>query len=220
MGKSIVLVDICGTLYDSNTTFDFLDFSIKNKKYAYFRKLSKSFFWKLFNKISFRLLHIDITRTIAVRFLKGISTEKLALKMEIFYNERLFLLKQNEVFDIVNKYISEGKRVVLVSATLDFISRKISDEMNIKEFYSTTLNYHDGICQGSIKNDLLSNKLKFLKLQGISNDLNVSITDNFSDMDLLKASERSIIISKKNNKSRWENTLKNANVLNFEMITL
>lgn len=219
MGKSIVLVDICGTLYDSNTTFDFLDFSIKEKKYIYFRKLSKSFFWKLFNKISFRLLHIDITRTIAVSFLKGMSTEVLALKMEIFYNERLFLLKQNEVLDIVKNYISEGKRVVLVSATLDFISRKISDEMNIKEFYSTTLNYYDGICQGSIKNDLLSNKLKFLKLQGISNDFNVSITDNFSDMDLIKVSEKSIIISKVKNLPRWESTLKKANILNFRIIT-
>lgn len=220
MKKSIVLVDICGTLYDSNTTFDFLDFSIKGNKYILFRKLSKLIFWKFFNKMSFRLLHLDLTRAIAVRFLKGMSREQLAQKMEIFYNESLSLLKQKEVIGIVDKNTSEGKRVILVSATLDFISKKISEVMDIKECYSTTLNYNEGICQGTIKSDLLSNKLEFLSSQGFNENFNVSITDNFSDLDLLKVSEESIIITKEKNKARWEKTLQKADIVNYRIIII
>lgn len=33
----MVIVDICGTLYDSNTTFDFLDYYVRTRGYRQFR---------------------------------------------------------------------------------------------------------------------------------------------------------------------------------------
>jgi phosphoserine phosphatase len=220
MNPSIVLVDICGTLYDSNTTFDFLDFSIQEKKYVLFRKLSKSIYWKLLNKISIWILHLDFTRTVAVWFLKGMSEEQLAKMMDAFYKERLSLVKQKDVMNLVNKYISDGMRVILVSATLDFISKKISEEMEINECYSTMLNYIDNICQGTIKSDLLSNKFEFLTSHGFHANVAVSITDNFSDLKLLKASGEAIIVSKENNKTKWVKVLQKAKIEHYSIITI
>ena len=45
MTKSrLVIFDICGTLFFSNTSFDFLDLIVQAKSYSLFRKVSKTIF--------------------------------------------------------------------------------------------------------------------------------------------------------------------------------
>ena len=49
--KNLYLFDICGTIYRSNTTFDFLEFYLKeNKRFRLYRAIYKSFFWKVINR--------------------------------------------------------------------------------------------------------------------------------------------------------------------------
>lgn len=70
----LYVFDICGTIFKSNTTFDFLTFwlSPRSKYYSSFDKIRKTFIWKVINKITRTYFHVDITRVIALRFLKGI----------------------------------------------------------------------------------------------------------------------------------------------------
>ena len=46
--KNLYLFDICGTIYRSNTTFDFLEFYLKeNKCFRLYRAIYKSFLGRL-----------------------------------------------------------------------------------------------------------------------------------------------------------------------------
>jgi hypothetical protein len=50
MTKSrLVIFDICGTLFFSNTSFDFLDLIVQAKSYSLFRKVSKTIFARIIN---------------------------------------------------------------------------------------------------------------------------------------------------------------------------
>lgn len=220
MVQNIVIVDICGTLYNSNTTFDFLDFYVKKKTYRVFRAISKNILWKIFNKICLVLLKVDVTRKIAVGFLRGQSKETLMQEVDVFYTQKLSYLEQKEVLELVRQYKSDGKRVILVSATLDFIAKKVSEKIDIPEVYSTELNYKGSVCQGTIQQDLLSNKLAFLKSKGFNTPFDVTITDNFSDSKLLTATKYAIIISKVKDKARWEKVIRISNPENNRIITV
>ena len=51
--NQIYIFDICGTLYHSNTTFDFLEYFLKDTSiyYRYYNILRKTIVWRLFNKV-------------------------------------------------------------------------------------------------------------------------------------------------------------------------
>ena len=71
MTKSrLVIFDICGTLFFSNTSFDFLDLIVQAKSYSLFRKVSKTIFARIINKVSVLLLKKDLIRSIAVLYIK------------------------------------------------------------------------------------------------------------------------------------------------------
>lgn len=207
--SSIVLVDICGTLYHSNTTFDFLDFFLKKKSFHMFRRVTKLLVWKLFNKFILAFLGKDLTRSIAIRFLKGYSKEALTAAMDAFFIHRLSKLENKETLRILEEFKKEGKTVILVSATMDFIASRVAQAVNISQYYSTTLNYKNGHCLGTICHDLLRRKSKLLKMNGLNPPYAATITDDFSDLPLLLSSDLAIVVTKKYKANKWEKRLSN-----------
>ncbi len=210
------IIDICGTLYDSNTTFDFLDNYIKNWKYILFRRISSNKIWKFINKISILLCKKDITRSIAVSFLNGVPIKELSLAASEFYRTYLINKKRDEVWHVIEQ-LSIDFELILVSATLDFIASEISKHIAIDQVFSTQLHYDEnGNCKGTIKVDLLGNKLHMLIRSGIMPPYHVIITDNLSDVDLIGETQRCVIISEYEKVSKWNKIMKNKS--NFELI--
>jgi phosphoserine phosphatase len=218
---AIVLLDICGTLYDSNTTFDFLDFHFKSRGYRLFRRLTRLIIWRAFNKILFHSICLDLTRMMAVRFLKGITIKQLEDSVDAFYTDWLVHQSYEAVHSLVNGYKQEGKNVVIVSATLDVIAQKVSKSLGVSEWYSTSLGVVDGCCTGKIQVDLLSRKLPFLKSQQVFPPYYATITDNFSDLDLIYQSNHAVIVTNQAHQAKWKKLLKlHAAVTYIQLINL
>lgn len=218
--EQIIIIDICGTLYDSNTTFDFLDFSIHNTKYKCFRNLTKTIPWRAFNHLILNLFQTDLTRYYAVKFLKGMTINELENKMDNFYVEKLSHLKHLEVWEMVEKLKKNGEQLILVSATLDFIAKKISSEIGIQSVFPSTLKFKNLVCRGTIKNDLLGRKVQFLESRNIYSPFKSVITDNFSDLEIIKVSSKNFLITKEKNITKWKGLLIKNCIKNYELITV
>lgn len=218
----IVIIDICGTIFNSNTTFDFLDFHFKeNAGYKCFRRISKMIIWRLLNKCSVSLLGIDITRKIAVKSLKGLPKNQLKKFARDFYDSFLSFRIQQEVINEICALNTGKNRVIIVSATLDFIAEEVAKRMDIHEYYSTTLKYGlDGKCSGIIEDDLLGSKLNFLKKQQINPPYYSVITDNLSDMDLILNSFQSIIITTSKTRNIWKKKLGKNSIKDYKVLCL
>lgn len=220
MKNKIVLVDICGTLYNSNTTFDFLDYYLKSKNYLLFRKFSKLYVWKVLNKVSLVIFKYDLTRSIAVGYLKNKTKQELSEAVDLFYEEVLVNLKNIEPFLLLEEFKSKGYRVILVSATLDFIAKKVSLVTNVSEYYATDLVYINDKCVGQIENDLLAKKLKYLISKNILPPYELTMSDNFSDICLFENSRNKLIISKKKDFQKWNSVIQTKKITNCEIRTL
>lgn len=207
--NKLVLVDICGTLYDSNTTFDFLDFYCQTSSYRLFRKITRSLPWRVVNKMLIGGLGVDLTRILAVRYLKGHTRDELDEAVERFYDQYLKPREIVPVHTLVKQFGTEGYSMMLVSATLDFIAACISRHMQIDSVVSTQLNYSEGFCRGTLDEDLLRHKRSFLISINLLPPYEATVTDNLSDDVLVKVSRRAYIVTYPKSKRKWEKKLVN-----------
>lgn len=209
MGK-IYIFDICGTLFQSNTTFDFLNFFLSDDKgYQRFKKIYKTLIWRILNKIIKRIFYCDLTRILAVKYLKGYHKDELLKAANNFYENLLSTKKNTIIHNELNEKLNDKtSTVILASATLDFIAETIAQKLNCPTFYSTSLIYDNkGYCKGSIKDDLLGRKLK--KLSGkYQRPFEEVYTDDISDISLLINSQKQYIISYPKTIYRWKKIIK------------
>lgn len=217
--RKIILLDICGTIYRSNTTFDFLDYFFANNIwYKLFRFLFQSRPVKLVNKIIAALCKCDFIRYFSVKFLKGYDEQDILQKAAYFCKEILENKKQNKIIEIINQNINQQNHIIIVSATLDCVAVQVAKTFGINDYYASELEYRDNICTGKIKNDLLDCKLVKIQEKGIMPPFELTISDNFTDIELMKHSKYSCIISRTKRKRKWEKILKR-NILNgYEVI--
>lgn len=204
MNQKIIIFDICGTLFQSNTTFDFLNYIYKsNKKYQVFKKIYTSFLWKCFNKISRKCFGLDFTRKIALRFLKGRRRVDLLKKVDCFYDNVLVSKQNIEVIKALTKGLDNKHRVILLSATIDVVAEIVAKKLNCHEFYSTQLEYKDGLCTGKILNDLLGKKLNVICNIRLTNQIDAFYTDDITDTPVLDITKGKNIIIYPKDKQRW-----------------
>jgi HAD superfamily phosphoserine phosphatase-like hydrolase len=211
----LAVIDICGTLFDSNTTFDFIKWYLhrqhKNRDRLF--SLMRTLPAKALNKCSIQFLKLDLVRVILIRLLNGLDRAILKEEAEAFYQEFLLSRKRTEILSIVETLRQEGYDLILVSATLDFIAEKIAEKLDIHQFLSTTLYYKNDICLGKIKEDLLGRKVTVLTSIMKQYEEVLTITDNKSDLSLINQSTYSYIVSPRKDVFFWEQRLKE----NFKM---
>lgn len=197
------LIDIDGTLFNSNSTFDFLDTLPHGRWYKYYKKISFSILGRIINKLSIITLHKDVVRIIGISCLKGYSRKQLIDLGEKFYEDFLESRKNDEVFDILESTKGNGTRIVLASATLDFLSEIICRRVGASAAIATELYYEDDLCLGTIAKDRLGHKKTALIESGVSFPVDLIITDNVTDAALLPLCRYKVIIVYPRERKKW-----------------
>lgn len=195
--------DVCGTLYASNTTFDFII------EYHKFHRNRLRFVWtQILLSLPFKILNrmklVSIRRNM-IHSLKGESKHELFTFSQFFVDRYLGNKRKQETMQLL---LNDPLNSILMSASIDPVIIAISHQLNVKA-YSSVLEYNDeGICTGKLDVDL-----KGIKSNQIAqSNLELVATDNMSDIDLIKNSTLSYIITNKSNKNVWLKLLSRNNV--------
>lgn len=192
------IFDICGTLYNSNTTMDFCEYRVSGKN-KIILKLSKTILAKVINKISVKLFAYDIIRILHIKTLKGLKATQTESDANDFVDNYLEDKKIKEVHEILKLHNKEN--IILVSATIEPVAKAIATKLGNLNYLATTLEYQEDRCLGKIKDDLLGKKQHYFK----NEEIEFIITDNKSDLDLCKMAKEVVIVSKKKNLKFWKN---------------
>ena len=110
-----ILVDICWTLFYSNTTYDFLH--IKGNR---------------LNSLVYKLFGCDLVRRHAIRKFNALSRDEQRARAEQFYAEHLVPRKIDEVWRII-----KGRDIILVSQTMDIIAQVVAEQVGAKAYFAT-----------------------------------------------------------------------------------
>lgn len=172
-----IVVDICWTLYNSNTTYDFLDQVIHETAYKRLRTLFRYRFVHYINLGLLKIFHVDIQRWLAMRFLSAIRPEvikQMAVEFVKIYLERRKIM---ESWNII-----AGRKIIIASGTIKPIADAVAEELGALAVYSGDV----------FKRDIIKNYSEY--------DI---ITDNISDLPLIQKANKAYIVTY-NNESRWE----------------
>ena len=201
----IKIFDICGTLYNSNTTLDFCEWIEKRPFNKMILKVFKSYPVKILNKLLMKIFHFDFIRALHIKSLKGMTLNEIESQVNFFVQRVLNQKKISEVHTLFKQI--ERTDVILVSATIEPIAKAVAHELNVKQYYATTLWYDkDKYCTGKIDRDILGQKHLLFK----NEEIDLIVTDNKSDYKLCLKAKQVVIVSKKKNLAFWKS--KNLNI--------
>ncbi|WP_040400653.1 HAD-IB family phosphatase [Cecembia lonarensis] len=206
--KEIYLFDLCGTLYFSNTTYDFLLWYFKKYNRIKFLKikLALSLPFKIIWVTSKRIgLKFDI-RKILIGTLKGEMVSSVYEEAYLFVGEFLKNRENPQIHELFNEAKRKGADMILVSASIDPVVRAVSNQLRFKNYLATTLEKTaEGVFSGNITKDLQGYKLEALQKEGIDFYQETTLaTDNVEDLQLAKACKNVYIITKKRKIGFWE----------------
>ena len=108
------LVDICWTLFYSNTTYDFLH--IRGNR---------------FNSLLYKLFRCDLIRSRAIRRFNRYTREQQQAQAEQFYTDYLLPRKITPVWKMI-----EGKEIILVSQTMDIIAETVARHIGAQTYHA------------------------------------------------------------------------------------
>ena len=115
------LVDICWTLFYSNTTYDLL--GIRGNK---------------LNSLIYRFFGIDLVRRRAIRRFNQLPLSEQQARVEQFYTEYLEPRKIEPVWEMIDQssIINNQSSIVLVSQTMDIIAKKVAKQIGAQAYHT------------------------------------------------------------------------------------
>lgn len=154
--EQFVYFDVCGTLVNRNTTFDFIVYYHREQKY-WLRWLITAFFITLPGKVVRKILGFSLRRF----FLQTLRSEKhtdLYRVAEGYVEHLLAHYRIEPVFEHFNRYQQAGDyQLVLLSASIDPVIATLGNRLGAMS-YSSTLAYQNGRCEGNLAADLKGTK--------------------------------------------------------------
>lgn len=209
--EALYVFDVCGTLYYANTTFSFLEYYFRDKdrfKFLLIRILLSLPVKVILVSLSKMGIKADL-RSFLIGLLKHERANDVERYANIFVSEELNSKRFLKTQSILKKAQEENSRVVLVSASLEPVIKAIADNLQVKEYFSSTLETsEEGVYSGKLLQDLKGQKLSLIKSYFNFQTTEFFVyTDNLDDIALVELAEKALVISKKRNLKKWESLL-------------
>jgi len=172
------MLDLCHTLYLSNTTFDFLNFYLTGYKKRIFIILRANFLLRKVNALSVRLFRWDIVKSMSVSLLKGYKRSELESSARDFIET---IKINSDLISFIESRKSNYHEIIIVSASLDFIVKAVAQKHKYDGYMCSELKYTDGVCTGKYEKDILYTKIDCIS-EGFDLPMVTFISDNYTDL--------------------------------------
>lgn len=195
--KNNIYFDVCGTLFNVNTTFHFIHwYHIRknNKIKALYCRFLLSVFGKALNRFFKMSLRKSFFATV-----KGESRSVLYTLADEYIDVLLHHHKIKGIFEIFERLVTnESDNVILISASIDPIINMLSERFGL-ECHSSQLAYEQDKFIGEFYYDLKGDKQKIVK----DKDNNYAFySDNLDDLPCAHFVDDYVYVVKKGKKSR------------------
>lgn len=209
--QNIAVFDLCDTLYYSNTTHDFIDYFLTNKG-TRIKKASAQAITGRFSPLKYIGILIsvltgnDLPRRLKLLLLRGYSELELDEMAEGFVRDYLEFRTVIETRSVMEEAFRDRMRVIIVSASIEPVVRAVARRLSISDYLCSTLAFKNGIFSGRLSNDITGRKLTELKNVEPNSQIELVVSDNTSDLDLLGAARRGLaVVHSKRKREFWKN---------------
>ncbi|WP_371170237.1 haloacid dehalogenase-like hydrolase [Aliiroseovarius sp. 2305UL8-7] len=198
----ILAVDVCGTLYDANTTAGLVMFHHSRRanrwRFAVLNVLThrKSPFRVVSIAVS-KLTGFDLHRTAVLLSLRGERVTSLEASAQRYVEDHLPRKAIPQTLARVDAMRAEGWEPVLVSNAISPVVSQIADKMGVRSVASQP-KVKAGRLTGRLDRDLTGHKRRALEVflnRSLRDAEFAVITDNRTDRDLVASADPAILIA-------------------------
>jgi phosphoserine phosphatase len=203
--EKIAVFDVCNTLYRSNTTHDFVEFYLQHRpswRLSIFRLLRIKLLGPVWAGLSWAMGR-DVFRVISVKMLRGAPAEEMDRMAAEFVRTFLETRAKSRVLLLMDELRREQYRIVLASASFEWVVREIARVLNADGFFACTVAVEHGKIAGRYSCDIRGQKHCVVARQFPRAEDVVAITDNGEDADLIRMSSRAWIVCEQRKHQRW-----------------
>jgi len=136
----------------------------------------------------------DLPRRFKVLLLKGYTRSDLDEMAEAFVQEYLEHRVVRQTRDIMDEVRRDQTKIMLGSSSIEPVVRAVSKRLEIDEYISSTLEFTNGVFSGRLEKDVTGRKLAELKRAVPDALLELVVSDNKSDIELMRSAKRAIAI--------------------------
>ncbi|MFZ5973491.1 MAG: HAD family hydrolase [Bacteroidota bacterium] len=205
--SEVLVIDVCDTLFKSNTTFDFVDYLLGNTnrlRHQFFllitSRLSPAFYTlELLGKVT----GIDVIRRLVIFLLRGYPKNMVEQWATDFMEDFLMPRLNTEVLQIL-QHRKSSKRF-LISSSVEPVVKAIAHRLNVG-YYASGLEERNGVITGRMSMDLTGKKHHVVEAINLTTPIHqlVVVTDNKSDYRLVEmAQERFVVVYSEEKKNFW-----------------
>jgi HAD superfamily phosphoserine phosphatase-like hydrolase len=204
----IALFDVCGTLYNSNTTYDFHEFfwKTRNPRKYLFIKFMRGFPTRYAFYLLRKLFKLHTLRDTLAHWLKGVALDEVQQASADFIRLDLEGKQRTDIIQMLEHYRNQGYHLLLMSGSYTFIVAEIARRFQVDHFVASELATDHGVFTGTYAQDILHQKKEvFVSLYPEVSDL-VVVTDNRTDLALLQmAAQGYAVAATPKNATFWNN---------------
>lgn len=199
--EKLLAVDVCGTLYQDNTTAGFVAQYVAQHGLSYLQYFAIAMCQRrhpvaLFFVVLGKILGRDLHRITMVRLLRGASQDALR-QTAIAYVDHLQHRKINPSHHLLEQLRKQGWQPLLVSNSIEPVIAEIATRMQLP-YLCSQLDMPQQRCSGRIIHDLTGKKREAIEAM-ISTSLDdiafAVMTDNQSDGDLLACANPAYVVA-------------------------
>lgn len=176
----VIVIDICDTLYNENTTVGFIEYVSASNNYIY--KAYKCRVAKVINQIILKFSGVDLIRRLIIKRLQGFEKEHLDDLAEDYLKN---LAPNDKIITRIREAKVKNFDLVFSSASLEPVVLAVSKKFKAKSFSCSKLKYNKSLCSGRLDYDALDNKKEFFKKLSAQYDYIEFLTDNKGDINCL-----------------------------------
>lgn len=196
--RRLVIFDLCDTLYDANTTMDFIRHyhacsGSRHIGRVIRRWSSRRSPYFYLGALSHRFLGDDLARKWIIGSLAGQPRGKLSDVAADYVQNVLPARANAPLHDRLREHLNTGDQVILLSSSLDIIVSEVASKLGL-DHRASTLGFDEDLCSGRLERDLTGRKCEAVSdLLGTATYVHV-YTDNRSDRDLVQRANRATIV--------------------------
>lgn len=198
--EKLAVFDVCETLFYSNTTHDFIAFVVFQTENSSFSRVVFLLIFGKFSPLRYALIVSsiitgwDFARSIALRFLRGLSSDEMDNLADRFVTSFLVNAEITETQNLLNELRATSSLVVLCSSSIEPVVDAIGRNLGNIDVIGSKLEFEGGVFSGRILDDTTGKKIDFLRRSYPDAEIEWAVSDNVSDKDLLLAAEHPVAV--------------------------
>lgn len=218
MNEKVVFVDFDGTMINGQSQVLLIKYLYTIKEISTFLLL-RVLIWSLKYKLVNQKIEKKFAEGIYKLVLSGRQEKQTGKIIGTYIDEIIGKVIYKKVLKLLYEYKKEGYRIIFISSSLDIILSAFNNKYELAdEIICTTLEKDKGKYTGGLVgniNDGLERENRVLsKIKEISPSKIVVISDNITDINILKNADKAIVVNPNRDMTKF------AKSFNFEIIKI